>query len=391
MDYSILMLEELQNLEQLSSEYEIELKYLSNKIRKDFWQYNNPSQTERLSKLLHAINDVYKIFLNFINYFDIEYIYEYVIALGKYCADICPHLDCDYYNKLIDDIQLESAKTFIEKQWEDIIVSKDGLKSFKEIFNDLYSKYIKNHRDKFFHELSESDVLCRVVKDELCNINKERFIPRKALCNNRWNPPGEEYLYLSFSEKPQEYNDELSLNEYICLEEFRAKKGNTYYFCDFKPVKPGVIFDLSYNDVSIRQIKNILNDHINNVMSNIYDDIKSDPNFFKKYGNDKRKLRREIKSRCKVNKGIISESYAKQYLKIICSCIYKKVDELDEEKKELAYKSFQVLAKYFEEIGITGIIYPCTRIDDVKGKNLVLFNKYDAVPIESSIRECKYD
>ena len=93
-----------------------------------------------------------------------------------------------------------------------------------------------------------------------------------------------------FSEKPQEYNDELSLNEYICLEEFRAKKGNTYYFCDFKPVKLGVIFDLSYNDVSIRQIKNILNDHINNVMSNIYDDIKSDPNFFKKYGKDKRKL-----------------------------------------------------------------------------------------------------
>lgn len=60
------------------------------------------------------------------------------------------HLDCDYYNKLIDDIQIESAKTFIEKQWEDIIVSKDGLKSFKEIFNDLYSKYIKNHRDKIF-------------------------------------------------------------------------------------------------------------------------------------------------------------------------------------------------------------------------------------------------
>ena len=84
-----------------------------------------------------------------------------------------------------------------------------------------------------------------------------------------------------------------------------------------------------------------------------------------------------------VDKDIIEESFAKQYLKMICSCIYKKVDETDDKKRELAYKSFWALAQYLEEQGVTGIIYPCTRTNKIHGKNLVLFNKYDAEPIES--------
>ena len=36
------------------------------------------------------------------------------------------------------------------------------------------------------------------------------------------------------------------------------------------------------------------------------------------------------------------------------------------------------------------IIYPCTRTKKIIGKNLVLFNRYDAVPIKDSIREIIY-
>lgn len=75
---------------------------------------------------------------------------------------------------------------------------------------------------------------------------------------------------------------------------------------------------------------------------------------------------------------------------MICNCIYKKVDETDDEKKEIAYKSFWALATYLKEQGVTGIIYPCTRTNKVVGKNLVLFNKNDAEPIESTIREFNY-
>lgn len=73
------------------------------------------------------------------------------------------------------------------------------------------------------------------------------------------------------------------------------------------------------------------------------------------------------------------------------SAINKKVDESDEVKKEATYKSFHVLAEYLESKGITGIIYPCTRTNKIVGKNLVLFNKEDAVPIENSIREIMYE
>jgi len=89
-------------------------------------------------------------------------------------------------------------------------------------------------------------------------------------------------------------------------------------------------------------------------------------------------------------KSIVEESYAKQYLKMICNCIYKKVDEKDEDKREKAYRSFHILSEYLESKGVTGIIYPCTRTKKIIGKNLVLFNANDAVPIESSIREYRY-
>lgn len=53
-----------------------------------------------------------------------------------------------------------------------------------------------------------------VVNDKY-PINKDRFIPWDSKTNNRWNPPGRAFLYLSYSDKEQQYSDELTLNEYI--------------------------------------------------------------------------------------------------------------------------------------------------------------------------------
>lgn len=149
---------------------------------------------------------------------------------------------------------------------------------------------------------------------------------------------------------------------------------------------------MSYNDVSLRRIKNILTEYEDSLSAQMIEEIMAEPNALKKYKN-KRKLKKRVKKlqlKYQVDKGIIEESIAKQYLKMICSCIYKKVDETDNVKKEIAYKSFWALASYLEAQGVTGIIYPCTRTNKVVGKNLVLFNKYDAEPIESSIREFIY-
>ncbi len=107
MDYSLIMLEELQKLENLSEDYKGELKFLSKKIRKDFW--NTDYNTEKLAKLLHIINGTYEMVFNYIGYFELSCIIEYVKLLAKYCCVICPDLNADYYNQLIDDIHMENG------------------------------------------------------------------------------------------------------------------------------------------------------------------------------------------------------------------------------------------------------------------------------------------
>ena len=42
----------------------------------------------------------------------------------------------------------------------------------------------------------------------------------------------------------------------------------------------------------------------------------------------------KLHNKYEIDINIIEESFAKQYLKMICSCIYKKVDETDNDKKK---------------------------------------------------------
>lgn len=65
-----------------------------------------------------------------IGYFDLSCIIEYVKLLAKYCCMICPDLNADYYNQLIDDIQMENARIIIEEQWKDITGIRRWIKKF---------------------------------------------------------------------------------------------------------------------------------------------------------------------------------------------------------------------------------------------------------------------
>ena len=204
---------------------------------------------------------------------------------------------------------------------------------------------------------------------------------------------GKQFLYLSFSKNEKMYNDDLTVNEYICLEELRAQKGKLYSFCHFKPTVSGNILDLSYNDVSMDNVHQELNVHCNKTIQEIT------KKYFLSYRDksgikDDSLLKKEVlqlTQQSPISKDILEETLAKQYLKMICNCIYKKVDETDEKKLQIAYKSFHILSEYFESKGITGIIYPCTRTTKVVGKNLVLFDVNDAIPLEKSIREYQYN
>lgn len=389
MNYSIRVLDELQVLESMCDEYSGELTYLSKRIRKDIWVVNKNDAI--LGKMLNIFNMVFLCVCSIKEEFNLDTIIDYVLCLAKYGVFINPQLHATYYQQLIDDIQLESARLIIEEQWKDIYASQDGMKTFIEIFDDVFTKCINLYKDRFFHELKDTDVLCRVVEE--WNHDTDRFIPWPNKTNNRWNPPGKTYLYLSFAEEKSKYSDELLLSEYVCLQEKRAKKGDKYSLCYFEPVTKGNILDLSYNDVSIGKLKGIVLDYQEEMTQKLIDEMMSDPHLIEKYAGNKRKLKRDIKKKQKKNpidESIIQESYAKQYLKMVCNCIYKKVDESDESKKEKAYKSFHILSEYLESKGVTGIIYPCTRDNTIAGKNLVLFRKEDAVPVENSIREIIY-
>ena len=387
----MLILDELQKLENLSSEYEPILMLISNRIRRDLWQSGNNDAI--LYKMLSECRKQLDIDYKYTGKYTEDMFIDYIMNFKPYSVFLGVNLQPYYFEKFVSDVRLENARNIIEKQWDNIICAAENSdKAFIDIFDDVFSKCIENYDDVFFYALSESDILCRVVTD--WGWDESRFIPWDNKDNmNRWNPPGKTYLYLSFDKREREYTDELSVSEYICLEEYRAKKGNKYSFCHFKPIKKGRILDLSYNDVELWKIEMTLDRYQEIVKDLFVNSTLSDQAELKKMGTTKRSVKRYIKKNVDetlIDRSIIEKAVAKSYLKMICNTIYKKVDEDDNAGKEKAYKSFHILAGYLESKGITGIIYPCTRTKKIIGKNLVLFNRYDAVPIKESIREIIY-
>lgn len=387
----MLILDELQKLENLSSEYEPILMLISNRIRRDLWQSGNNDAI--LYKMLSECRKQLDIDYKYTGKYTEDMFIDYIMNFKPYSVFLGVNLQPYYFEKFVSDVRLENARNIIEKQWDNIICAAENSdKAFIDIFDDVFSKCIENYDDVFFYALSESDILCRVVTD--WGWDESRFIPWDNKDNmNRWNPPGKTYLYLSFDKREREYTDELSVSEYICLEEYRAKKGNKYSFCHFKPIKKGRILDLSYNDVELWKIEMTLDRYQEIVKDLFVNSTLSDQAELKKMGTTKRSVKRYIKKNVDetlIDRSIIEKAVAKSYLKMICNTIYKKVDEDDNAGKEKAYKSFHILAGYLESKGITGIIYPCTRTKKIIGKNLVLFNRYDAVPIKDSIREIIY-
>lgn len=390
-NYNMLILGELQRLEELSSEYEPILMLISKRIRRDLWQSGNNDAI--LYKMLYECREQLDIDYKDTGKYTEEMFIDYIMSIKQYSVFLGVHFQPYYFEKFVSDVRLENARNIIEKQWDNIICATENSdKAFIDIFDDVFSKCIEKYDDVFFYVLIDSDVLCRVVPE--WGWDESRFIPWDNKDNmNRWNPPGKTYLYLSFDKNERKYNDELSVSEYICLEEYRAEKGNKYSFCHFKPVKKGRILDLSYNDVELWKIEMAL-DRYQEILKDLFvNSTLSDQAELKKMGTTKRSVKRYIKKNVDetiIDRSIIEKAIAKTYLKMICNTIYKKVDEDDNAGKEKAYKSFHILAGYLESKGITGIIYPCTRTKKIIGKNLVLFNRYDAVPIKNSIREIIY-
>lgn len=386
------ILMELQKLESLSPEYKTVLRLISKRLRNDLWMYgkNDIVIYEMLCTCGKQLQN--DCMVEGGKYTE-ELLTDYVWYIKAYSNILGVALQPHYFDKFVSDIRLENARVIVEKQWDDILgVPENSDKKFIEIFDDVFSNCLEKYDDAFFYSLSEKDILCRAVPG--WRWDEKRFIPWDNRSNvNRWNPPGKTYLYLSFEKQEKRFSDKLSINEYICLEECRAQKGDKYSFCNFSAVKGGKILDLSYNDVEYWKYLRDLEKYGEKIKKSIVTSILSDPEKIKEMGTTNESTGRYLKrhvDNSAFERDFIEINTAKQYLKLVCNAIYKKVDENDNSGKMKAYKSFHILAQYLEKKGITGIIYPCTRTKKIVGKNLVLFNKNDAKPIAGSIREIVY-
>ena len=388
-DYNALMLDELEQIENFSLNCKDELKCLSHCIRRYLWKNN----TENLWKMIAGLNILTKGLADIFSpevYWNQDTIIDYVKNLYSYRI-IIGVTDEEIYDKIIDSIQVAGAKSIIDEKWSEVLKSDDGSRTFIELFDDIFTNAIEKYEAEFIRSLADTDVLYRMVTETKCN--EDRFIPWPNKTQNRWNPPGKTYLYLSYGTEDIDYNTELKVGQYICLLECKLKNEADTCFCRFKPVKSGRILDLSYNDIELYSIRRVLENQANNHVSSMLDLLLSDADLIR-HRDDQGYVRRRIEQTMEahpLDRSLIEKNSVKQILKLICSCIYKKVDEDDSDGKEKAYKSFQILAKYLEGKGITGIIYPCTRTNRIKGKNVVLFDIHDAVPIIGSITQYHYN
>ena len=324
-NYNMLILGELQRLEDLSSEYKAILILISKRIRRDLWQCskNDVMLYKMLNECGKQLDMAYK---GPDQYMEQDFT-DYILSLKPYSLFLGVRLQPYYFEKFVSDVRLENSRNIIEKQWDNIICAAENSdKAFIDIFDDVFSKCIDQYDDVFFHTLSDSDVLCRVVPE--WGWDESRFIPWDNIDNmNRWNPPGKTYLYLSFDENERKYNDELSVSEYICLEEYRAEKNNKYSFCHFKPIKKGRILDLSYNDVELWKIEMALDRYQEIVKDLFVNSTLSDQAELKKMGTTKRSIKWYIKKNVDetiIDRSIIEKAIAKTYLKMVCNTIYKK-------------------------------------------------------------------
>lgn len=383
-DYHALLLTELNKLENFYAGRKEELVCLSKCIRRYLWKDNSAMLYQLISKL-NAVSEIFADIVTPENYWNLDIIVDYVMHLFLHRQELRV-TNVKIYETIIDEIQTAGTRATIEKQWEDILAAEDGNKAFINIFDDLFQNAIEKYENEFIYHVEDKDILCRMVTESSCT--EERFIPWPNKAQNRWNPPGKTYLYLSYTKNDKKFDADIHLSEYICLLECKLEKEEDVCFCRFKPTKSGRILDLSYNDITLFELRQEINEAVQQHANSLIGNLLSDNALMKKRYDDpfvKAHILEEM-DRYPFDREIIAKNSAKQILKLICSCIYKKVDEKDDAALEKAYKSFHILASYLEVHGITGIVYPCTRTKKIVGKNIVLFNIEDAEPIKGTIK-----
>ncbi len=189
----------------------------------------------------------------------------------------------------------------------------------------------------------------------------QRFIPKLEYSSlNRFNPPGEVFIYLGVSLKRdlKKIDNEVDYIMQTCIKEIRAldsKDNNVVSSLKFKysnSNKNKKLLDLTLAD-KYKDLDDIVEEIVNLQMTEENDKVGY--------------MYNKINSLCVL-----------LYIKLISDAIFKPILTNDESMKQYEYAPFHAFASYIKYRGYSGIIYKSTMNEG--GKNVVLFDIKDVEP-----------
>lgn len=234
-------------------------------------------------------------------------------------------------------------------------------------FFDRFDDILKSTSSKTMIRLQNISLLMRFTKGiedndgNLYDIN--RFIPNSKYASlNRFNPPGEVFIYLGISLKRDlaKVKDEVDYITQTCIREIRAFGNDNAYVSSLN-------FNYSRDNKNIKLIDLTIADKYNDL-----DDIVDEIVKLKMMNeNERNKMGYKYKNK-------ISNLFAMMDIKLISDEIFKPVITNDDEVKKYEYAPFHSFANYIRSRGYGGIVYSSTM--NKGGKNVVIFNVEDVEP-----------
>lgn len=320
----------------------------------------------------------------------IENLYKILdIILSKLGFDMHEKFDYLYWLK---------EKKHLKEIWDDM--SKNSTKNgFESLFNDFHDNCIDKYETPFVISLDDVGVMYRASSWNLDGVYENMITPAKYAKNNRWNPDGIAFMYLTCGNRNEKFDNSINLAQKTCFEEIRLENNSDVVICEFKPIKQNIkLFNLYFENDEMFDVMKNFNENSNNLGDDIVKLISEDTIFLKeckKTNNPikiKKKLEYKIKPFENKIKKQITEDMGLLFISLIDKTIFEPIEkETDPELK--AYEPFRKFSSYLQSKGYAGIVYRSTRMNKIKlkGKNVVLFNNDYASFVPDSMKKFKFE
>ena len=295
------------------------------------------------------------------------------------------------------NINLDRVQDIIDRQWKRInpyyadefnTPEYADTKNIISILDDFYSVVSDVQTDEFVKPISSFFEQAAVLRGRRGKWDEEvQLAPPSievAKANNiinRWNPPDKRFLYLAVGNA--------DVAQETVFAEMRAKAGEEITIGSFalrEYAIGGKIVNLNFEGISHEEIFSEPEKTKKQIVSEVIRDFKAS-----KRVPSEAAIKREIDARHGQTESTVKIFCGRLLLKEIGDVIFVPLDsseDIDAAKKDICYKSFHVLANYFEEKGYAGIAFPSTRmrLKGKHGENLVLFDADCAHAREETMR-----